>query len=85
MTTIDYHDMTTVPPERRLSSRFGLLRRWLEERRQRRRMRHSMLELSRLDERLLRDMGISHGDIRDALYGRRSSVLLNPIRGDQRE
>lgn len=85
MTTIDYHDMTTAPLERRVSSRFDLLRRWLEERRQHRRMRHSMLELSRLDDHLLRDMGISRGDIRDALRGRNSSVWLDPMRRNERE
>lgn len=80
MTTMDYHDMPTVLPERRVSGRFGLLRHWLEERRQRRRMRNAMLELSRLDDRLLRDIGISHGDIRDALRGRHSLVWLDPLR-----
>jgi uncharacterized protein YjiS (DUF1127 family) len=48
-------------------------------------MRASMLELSRLDDRLLRDIGISHGDIRDALSGRRSSVWLDPMRRDRQE
>lgn len=85
MTTIDYDDMTTILPERRVSGRFSLLRSWLDERRQRRRERLSMLELSRLDDHLLRDMGITRGDIRDAIRGRRSSVWLDPVRLGKRE
>lgn len=85
MTTMDYQGVPAALPERRPSSRFGLLRGWLAERRQRRRMRMSMLELSRLDDHLLRDMGISRADIRDALRGRRSSVWLDPMRHDRRD
>jgi len=85
MTTIDYNDLATDLPPRRVAGRFDLLRHWLEERRQYRRLRHSMLELSRLDDHLLRDMGISRGDIRDALRGRRSSVWLEPLRRAGRE
>jgi uncharacterized protein YjiS (DUF1127 family) len=85
MTTIDYEGVPAALPERRATSRFGLLRDWFAKRREQRQMRASMLELSRLDDRLLRDIGISHGDIRDALSGRRSSVWLDPMRRDRQE
>ena len=42
--------------------------------------RADLLELSQLDTRLLRDMGIEPADIYDALQGRRVGLLLNPLR-----
>ena len=41
--------------------------------------------LSRMSAYLLRDMGIEPGDVYDALDGRRSSVLFNPIRKDRND
>lgn len=53
-----------------------LLRRWIERRRE----RATLVGLSRMQLRLLRDMGIEPGDIFDALDGKRSSVLFKPKR-----
>lgn len=53
-----------------------LLRRWV----QRRRERATLTGLSRMQPYLLRDMGIEPGDIFDALDGKRSSELFDPMR-----
>ena len=53
-----------------------LLRRWAERHRE----RATLTGLSRMQPHLLRDMGIEPGDIFDALDGKRSSVLFNPMR-----
>lgn len=42
--------------------------------------RRALKELSQLDARLLRDIGIDPADVHDAFMGNRLSVLLNPIR-----
>jgi uncharacterized protein YjiS (DUF1127 family) len=80
MTTIDYNDTDFAEaPVARGNVLTGLARlfRRLRERRQE---RAALMELSRLDAHLLRDMGIEPGDVYDALDGRRSSVLFNPLR-----
>jgi uncharacterized protein YjiS (DUF1127 family) len=45
-----------------------------------RQRRQAIRELSQLDARLLRDIGIEPMDVYDALTGRYRSVVLNPIR-----
>ncbi|MEQ1770000.1 MAG: DUF1127 domain-containing protein [Devosia sp.] len=42
--------------------------------------RKALEELSRLDDHLLRDMGLNPQDFRDAMAGRRTSILFEPIR-----
>jgi uncharacterized protein YjiS (DUF1127 family) len=42
--------------------------------------RIALRELSQLDARLLRDIGIEPLDVYDALTGRHRSIILNPIR-----
>lgn len=37
-------------------------------------------ELSQIDARFLRDMGLNPDDFRDAFEGRRSSLLFTPFR-----
>jgi uncharacterized protein YjiS (DUF1127 family) len=37
-------------------------------------------QLSTLDAHLLRDIGLTQEDVRDAFEGRRSSVLFEPVR-----
>jgi uncharacterized protein YjiS (DUF1127 family) len=37
-------------------------------------------QLSRLDDHLLRDMGLDPQDFRDAMLGRHTSLLFEPIR-----
>jgi uncharacterized protein YjiS (DUF1127 family) len=81
MTTMDIDRATEVAaPERRshglLAGILGLLKR-MEERRVE---RATLIELSRMNAYMLRDMGIEPRDIYDALDGRKNSVLLNPIR-----
>jgi len=39
-----------------------------------------LIELSRLDAHLLRDMGINPLDVRDAYNGRATSILFDPFR-----
>jgi uncharacterized protein YjiS (DUF1127 family) len=58
------------------------LRQRLAAFRHRRRQRAAALELSRMDERLLRDIGIDPQDVLDALKGRGRSVLFHPVRRD---
>lgn len=80
MTTIDIGRATSVAPERRS---FGLLarvgeffRRWEERRAE----RATLIMLARMDSYMLRDIGLEPRDIYDALEGRESSLLFNPIR-----
>jgi uncharacterized protein YjiS (DUF1127 family) len=51
----------------------------------RRREAATVIELSRLDARLLRDVGIEPMDVYDALHGRRRSMLFNPERRSRME
>jgi uncharacterized protein YjiS (DUF1127 family) len=79
MTTIDLNDavleLEAPRPER--GTLIGrLFRSWHKKRMEQR----TLSELSRMPVHLLRDMGIEPADVRDALDGRRSSVLYNPIR-----
>jgi uncharacterized protein YjiS (DUF1127 family) len=48
--------------------------------RHRRKAAATVLELSRMDEYLLRDIGIEPQDVHDALRNRQLSLLFNPIR-----
>jgi uncharacterized protein YjiS (DUF1127 family) len=50
-----------------------------------RRRRNAIIEISRLDARLLRDMGIEPLDVYDALNGRRRSIVFNPVRRSNHE
>jgi uncharacterized protein YjiS (DUF1127 family) len=50
--------------------------------RHRQRQRAAALQLSRMDERLLRDIGVHPQDVLDALKGRGRSVLFHPVRRD---
>ncbi len=77
MTTIDLDES---PPAIRHNTDAGfirrLLRRWIERQKE----RATLIDLSRVEPRLLRDMGIEPGDVFDALDGKRNSVLFNPMR-----
>lgn len=46
----------------------------------RRAERRARFDLSHIDPRLLRDMGLNPDDFRDAAEGRRSSLLFTPFR-----
>jgi uncharacterized protein YjiS (DUF1127 family) len=46
----------------------------------RRRENATVLELSRMDEHLLRDIGIEPMDVYDALSARRQPILFHPLR-----
>jgi len=83
MTTIDYNDLPADLPER--PSLLAILRSWLGDLKRKRRERLTLLELSRLDNHLLRDMGINPMDVRDAYAGRNSSALFDPIRRHDHE
>jgi uncharacterized protein YjiS (DUF1127 family) len=84
MTTTDYTAIPATMPENQLRPA-SLLRGWLSGWRRRRAERLALLELSRLDARLLRDIGIHPADVQDALYGRGSSVWLDPMRRSGQE
>jgi len=58
----------------------GFIRRLLRRWRERRAERATLMELSRIEPYLLRDMGIEPSDIFDALDGKRSSLLFIPMR-----
>lgn len=77
MTTIDLNESPLVT---RHDTDAGFIRRLLGRWLQRRRERATLIGLMRMEPHLLRDMGIEPGDIFDALDGKRSSVLFNPVR-----
>jgi uncharacterized protein YjiS (DUF1127 family) len=52
---------------------------WMATRR-RRREAATVVELSRLDEHLLRDIGIEPQDVHDALKQQNLSILFSPVR-----
>lgn len=76
MTTIDLENFApqSKPARKRLLA--GWFSRW----RGRRAQRLALIELNHLDAHLLRDMGIEPQDVIDALAGRNSSLLFDPIR-----
>lgn len=76
MTTMELNETLSAPRSRLAAAIARALAAW----RQRRRFRRQVIELSQLDARLLRDMGIEPADVADALRGRKSSILLNPTR-----
>lgn len=78
MTTIELNE--PLPEVARSNTDAGFIRRLFRRWRERREERATLLELSRMQAHLLRDMGIEPGDVYDALDGNRSSVLFNPIR-----
>lgn len=78
MTTIDINDSfarTTTGPARQ-----NIIVRWFNAWRRNRRTRITLSELHHMDAYLLRDMGIEPQDVIDALEGRESSLLFNPVR-----
>ena len=77
VTTIDLDES---PLAIRHNTDAGFIRRLLRRLVQRHRERATLLGLSRMQPHLLRDVGIEPGDIFDALDGKRSSVLFNPMR-----
>jgi len=77
MTTID---LDQGPLAIRHNTDAGFIRRLLGRWVARRKERATLFGLSRMQPHLLRDMGIEPGDIFDALDGKRSSVLFNPMR-----
>jgi uncharacterized protein YjiS (DUF1127 family) len=77
MTTIDLDER---PLAIRHNADAGFIRRLLRRWGERRKERATLHGLSRMQPYLLRDMGIEPGDIFDALDGKRSSVLFNPMR-----
>jgi uncharacterized protein YjiS (DUF1127 family) len=84
VTTMDINE--SVPdalPER--VGFFGELRQAVARFADARRKRRAIIEISRLDARLLRDIGIEPIDVYDALNGRRRSILFNPVRRSDHE
>lgn len=82
MTTIELNDTAL---DLSLQKRTGWLARWFTRWRQRRMERATLAELERMNPHLLRDIGIEPQDVVDALEGRDSSVLLNPMRRRDRD
>ena len=54
-----------APSVRRGTRLFALLRDWIEARKKRRAMARSISGLTDLDDRLLRDIGLSRGDLEE--------------------
>ncbi|HEY9012971.1 MAG TPA: hypothetical protein VIN06_18340, partial [Devosia sp.] len=77
MTTLDISDQLVAPRKPGLFARLSAAMRRNFERRARYR---ALISLSGYDAYLLRDIGIDSRDIEDALNGRYSSPLLEPIR-----
>ncbi|MDC9822248.1 DUF1127 domain-containing protein [Devosia sp. ZB163] len=80
MSTIEIND-TLIHVGR--PTRTGWFRRWLEKRRVRQLQRITLGELEQMNPHLLRDMGIEPRDVIDALEGRQSSLLFNPMRREE--
>ena len=83
MTTLDFSS-SDAAPTKRASIFAGLKAMWLRFK-QRRKTARAIHELSQLDARLLRDMGIEPLDVYDALNGRNRSLLFNPMRRSERD
>jgi uncharacterized protein YjiS (DUF1127 family) len=80
MTAMDIGRATRVAPERRsfgLLARVGAMLKRIAERRQE---RATLVALARMDPYLLHDIGIEPQEIYEALDGRHSAALFNPIR-----
>ncbi len=77
MTTYDL--LFDRPVEKQSGPVAKLKRAWVRFQR-RRKETATIIELSRLDARLLRDVGIEPMDVYDALHGGRRSILFNPWR-----
>lgn len=81
MTTSDLLFDSTTAPSDRGPRFFAVLQRLWAGFRRRRAERRAIISLSRLDERLLRDMGIEPQDVTAALNGRAApSILFHPMR-----
>ena len=79
MTTLDLFEPVASGTERPVVLA-GLRRLWASFNRRRKDLR-ALHELSYVEARLLRDMGIEPLDVYDALNGRQGrSILLNPLR-----
>ena len=82
MTTIDIGRAAIAAPEVRSFGLLGWVARLFKRFVQHRRHRAVLYELSGMSAYMLRDMGIEPRDIYDTLDGKRSSVLLEPMRKD---
>lgn len=81
MATIDFDTLRALAPAKPLRRQPSILRLLLAMFRRHWRAKRTYLELSRLDERLLYDIGIDPADVRDALQNRPGlSLLLHPMR-----
>jgi uncharacterized protein YjiS (DUF1127 family) len=76
MTTFELNDTALEVTEQRL----GWLANWFSKWRRRRHEKMTLGELERMNPYLLRDMGIEPQDVIDALEGRETSALFNPMR-----
>jgi len=82
MTTLDFNDTTLELPARR---RTGRLIAWFRHPRHRRMQRMTLAEFERMNLHMLRDMGIEPQDVIDAMEGRNSSALFEPMRRPDRD
>ena len=81
MATLDFHTLGGLAPARRLRRQPHILRLLYAMFRRHRRAMRTYIELSKLDERLLYDIGIDPQDVRDALQNRPGlSLLMHPMR-----
>jgi uncharacterized protein YjiS (DUF1127 family) len=78
MTTLDYLS-SEASAAKRPSALASLKAMWLRFK-QRRKTARAIRDLSQLDARLLRDIGIEPLDVYDALNGRNRSILFDPMR-----
>lgn len=76
MTTIDLHEPIAGRQTRNRTLLAGLKRLWASHAQR----RADRIELSRMDQRLLRDIGLEPGDLIDGLAGRDRPVWLEPMR-----
>lgn len=82
MTTIDFNDVPAT--ERRSFSLFAWLGAAFTNRRARARRRRAMQEVSELDARLLRDIGLRWEDVDRGIRGKQRSIWLNPLTDDDK-
>jgi uncharacterized protein YjiS (DUF1127 family) len=79
------YDLIFDRPVEKQSGPFAYLKRAWAKFQRRRRETATIIELGRLDARLLRDVGIEPMNVYDALHGRRRTVLFNPARASRAE
>jgi uncharacterized protein YjiS (DUF1127 family) len=79
------YDLVLEQPATKPAGFLGPLKQMWANFQRRRKERATLIELSHLDSRLLRDVGLEPMDVYNALHGSRPSSLFSPWRRDMTE